>query len=215
MTRRAAAGAATSFLVAALLALACVVLTAATARAASLPVQVSFDNLLPGDVRSTSWPITVPAPARIATATVHQAGTGGVQWTARLCPAGGGACVDLLSATVGTALAQGSYSLQVGVSAGDLQPGQTRTLEARYTLVEVADGWLADTGGSLGGGGQLAMTGLPAVALGITAAGAAGLGGVLVVLARRRQEADADTDQRDPAATGVNEQSATMRETTW
>ncbi|OJV78505.1 MAG: hypothetical protein BGO37_07205 [Cellulomonas sp. 73-92] len=199
MTRRAAAGAATSFLVAALLALACVVLTAATARAASLPVQVSFDNLLPGDVRSTSWPVTVPTPARIATATVHQGGSGGVQWTARLCPAGGGGCVDLMSATVGTPLAQGTYSLQVGVSAGDLQPGQTRTLDARYTLVEVADGWLADTGGPLGGGGgQLAMTGLPAVALGITAVGAAGLGGVLVVLARRRRAAaDADMDRED------------------
>ena len=194
MTRRAAAVAATSFLVAALLALAFVVLTAATARAASLPVQVSFDNLLPGDVRSTSWPISVPAPARIATATVREGGSGGVQWTARLCPTAGGACVDLMSATVGTALAQGDYSMEVGVSAGDLQPGQTRTLEARYTLVEVADGWLADTGGTL------AMTGLPAAALAVVAVLAAGSGALLVFLARRRREQpSADAPGTEPA----------------
>lgn len=210
MTRRAAAGAATSFLVAGLLALACVVLTAATARAASLPVQVSFDNLLPGEVRSTSWPVNVPAPARIATATVLQAGSGGVRWTARLCPAAGGGCVDLLSAATGTALAQGDYSLQVGVSATDLQPGQTRTLEARYTLVEVTDGWLADTGG------QLAMTGVPASALGLTAVGLAGLGWVLVVVARRRRAAPADgADGQHQAPTGAGTQIETMRETTW
>lgn len=184
MTGRLGAGAAASLLVAAVLALACVVLTAGTAQALPLPVQVSFDNLLPGEVRSTSWPVSVPVPARIAAATVHQDAPGGVQWTVRLCPTAGGGCLDLLPATVGTTVAEGEYRVQVGIDAINLQPGQTRTFEARYTLAESGDGWLADTGGAL------AMTGVPALAVALMSVGLAGVGVLLVVLARRRDRGD-------------------------
>lgn len=181
MTGRLGAGAAASLLVAAVLALACVVLTAGTAQAVPLPVQVSFDNLLPGEVRSTSWPVSVPVSARIAAATVHQGAPGGVQWTAQLCPTTGGGCLDLLSATVGTTVAEGEYRMQVGIDAVNLQPGQSRSFEARYTLAEAEDGWLADTGGSL------AMTGVPALALGLVSAALATVGALLVILARRER----------------------------
>lgn len=184
MTGRLGAGAAASLLVAAVLALACVVLTAGTAQALPLPVQVSFDNLLPGEVRSTSWPVSVPVPARIADATMRQDAPGGVQWTARLCPTAGGACLDLLSATVGTTVAEGDYRVQVGIDAVNLQPGQSRSLEARYTLAEAEDGWLADTGGAL------AMTGVPALPVALTSVGLAAVGVLLVVLARRRDRGD-------------------------
>lgn len=193
MTGRLGAGAAASLLVAAVLALACVVLTAGTAQAVPLPVQVSFDNLLPGEVRGTSWPVSVPVPARIAAAAVRQ--DDGVQWTARLCPTAGGACLDLLSATVGTTVAEGDYRVQVGVDATDLQPGQSRSFEARYTLAEAEDGWLADTGGAL------AMTGVPALAVGSVAVLTAAFGAVLVLLARRRRDDEpAHTTGTEPPA---------------
>ncbi len=194
MTGRLGAGAAASLLAATVLALVWVVLTAGTARASALPVQVSFDNLLPGETRSTSWPVSVPVAATIAAATVHQDGADGVRWTVRLCPAAGGGCLDLLSAVAGQAVAQGDYRVQVGLVATDLEPGQSRGLDARYTLTEGADGWLADTGGAL------AMTGTPAMALALTAVALATLGGLLVVVARRRDRDDELAERRSAVA---------------
>ena len=184
MSTRLRSGAAASFALAALLAGASVLLGASSAQALPqpLPLQVSFTDLLPGDVRSTSWPVQVPHPAVIAQAALARAGTGDLRWTAWLCPVAGTACLDLMTAEVGTPLAAGDYELQVGLTVVDLQPGQSQTLEGRYTLVE--DKVLPDTGG---GPGVLASTGAPALSLGLTAVAVAVLGVLLVVLARRRR----------------------------
>ena len=187
MSTRLRSGAATSFALAALLAGASVVLGAGSAQALPQPVplQVSFADLLPGDVRSTSWPVQVPYPAVIAQAALVKAGAGDLRWTARLCPVAGSACLDLLTAGVGTPLAAGDYELQVGLTVVDMQPGQSQSLEGRYTLVE--DGLLAGTGG---GPDVLASTGAPALSLGLTGVVVAVLGLLLVVLAHRRRGGD-------------------------
>lgn len=194
MSKRLHSGAAASFALAALLAGASVLFGASSAQALPLPLplQVSFTDLLPGDVRSTSWPVQVPREAVIAQAVLHKNGAGDLRWTARLCPVAGSACVDLMTAVVGTPLAAGSYELEVGLTVLDMQPGQSQTLEGRYTLVE--DGLLAGTGG---GPGVLASTGTPALSFGLTAVAVAALGLLLVVLARRRR--DDDTTNVPPA----------------
>ena len=197
MTGRLRAGAATSLVVATLLAGASVVLGAGSAQAAPrpLPVQVSFTDLQPGDVRSTSWPVDIAARARIATAVLHQDGSGGVEWSAWLCPVGGATtCLDVMSAGPGTVVAAGAYQMSVGLTVRDLRPGQSQSLEARYTFVQDDDGVLADTsGGRPGHTGLLARTGAAALPLVLTALAAATLGVLLVVLARRRRDDEVPT----------------------
>ncbi|HEY0118127.1 MAG TPA: hypothetical protein VGC04_05040 [Cellulomonas sp.] len=199
MSRRLDTGAATSLVLAAVLACAWVVLGAGSAQALprSLPLQVSFTDLQPGQTRSTSWPVQIPTRARITQAMLRQDGPGGVRWTARLCPVSGAACLDVMTAAVGTSITAGDYLLTVGLTVVDLQPGQSQSLEGRYTLVEDDDGVLADTGGD-GPNGGLASTGLSVLPLGVTALALAALGVLLVVLARRRHEEQAS----DPPAEG-------------
>lgn len=194
MTRRLRTGAATSFLLAALLAVAFVLLGAGTAQAVpqSLPLQVSFTDLQPGDVRSTSWPVRIPQQAKIAQAVLHKDGPGDVQWTAQLCPVSGAGCLDVITAVVGTPIAAGDYTLRVGLTVVELQPGQTQSLEGRYTFVEDDDGLLADTSGPHGRGGALAATGSSVLPVGLTAVAVAALGVLFVVLARRGDDEEAD-----------------------
>lgn len=207
MTIRLRTGAATSLALGALLAGFSVLLGAGSAQAApqALPVQVSFTDLMPGDVRTTSWPVQVGAQARVVTAVVHQEAAGGVLWTARLCPAGGtAACLDVLTIDHGTRIAAGEYVMSVGATVtGALQPGQTRTLEAHYTLVQDDDaardddGLLADTSGSgsstRGHGRSLASTGSAVLPLALSGLAATTVGVVLVVLARRRRDGEPET----------------------
>jgi LPXTG-motif cell wall-anchored protein len=190
MSKRLRSGAAASFALAALLAGASVLLGASSAQALpqALPLQVSFTDLRPGDVRSTSWPVRVPRQTVIAQAALHKDGAGDLRWTARLCPVLGSACLDLMTAVVGTPLAAGAYELEVGLTVLDMPPGQSQSLDGRFILVE--DGLLAGTGG---GGGALASTGFPAQSLGLTAVAVAVLGVLLVVVARRRRD-DSPTD---------------------
>jgi LPXTG-motif cell wall-anchored protein len=200
MSKRLRSGAAASFALAALLAGASVLLGASSAQALpqALPLQVSFTDLLPGDVRSTSWPVQVPRQTVIVQAALHKDGAGDLRWTTRLCPVLGGSCLDLMTAVVGTPVAAGAYELEVGLTVLDMQPGQSQSLEGRFTLVE--DGLPSGTGtgtgtgtGGGGGGGVLASTGFPAQSLGLTAVAVAVLGVLLVVLARRRRD-DSPTD---------------------
>lgn len=199
MARRLRTGAATSLVLAALLAVAFVLLGAGTAQAVpqSLPMQVSFTDLRPGEVRSTSWPVRIPQRARISQAVLRLDGPGDVRWTARLCPVGGAACVDVMTAAVGTPIAAGDYVLAVGLQVVEMQPGMTQSLEGRYMLVQDDDGVLADTSGSFGRGGSrpghggsLAATGLSVLSLGAMALSLGALGVVLVAIVRRRRDSE-------------------------
>ena len=199
MRIRPGTGAATSLALGALLAGASVVLGAGTAQAApqALPVRVSFTELQPGDVRSSSWPVQIAAPAKVASAVLHQDGAPGVRWTARLCPtSGAGTCVDVMTLGQGASVAAGAYVMSVGLTVtGDLQPGQSHSLEARYTFVEDDDGMLADTSGPFGSGRgrSLALTGSAVLPLAASALAATTLGVLLVVLARRRRDDEVPT----------------------
>ncbi|HWJ86427.1 MAG TPA: hypothetical protein VNR62_13425 [Cellulomonas sp.] len=168
-------GPATSFAVAAMLALACVLVGATGAQAVptTVPLEATFAGLLPGSSASRSWPVSVPQQAEVSRAVLHKQGGGDVVWHAELCPTTGTTCVDLMSATVGTAVPAGDYALEVGVVVAELEPGSTQSIEGRFTLVQ--------------SGGELAYTGAQVWTVALASLMAAIVGVLLLVVARRRQ----------------------------
>ncbi|GEL95875.1 hypothetical protein [Cellulomonas composti] len=160
---------------AALLGLASVVgATRAQALPLSIPLEVTFRDMMPGESASHTWQVTVPERAVVSEARLEESGPGEATWTTELCP-GAGACLDLGTLKVGTPLPAGSYDLRVGVTVHELDPGQTQSIEGRYTLV-----------GAPGDDG-LASTGLGAGPLAAAALAFALLGLLLLVVGRRRR----------------------------
>ncbi len=187
-----------SFAAAAALALASTVAGATSAQALprAMPVEVHFRDLRPGSSASTSWALAVPRHAQVAQVAVTRTGTGVARWTATLCPSSGAACINLLAAVRGTSIPAGVYTLRVGVTMVDLDPGDTQSLEARYLLSERE-------------AGPLAATGTAASTLAALAGAAAAAGILLAALGRRRRALD-----DEPAATTTPASSRTIPETT-
>jgi hypothetical protein len=169
---------AASFATAAVLAVVCVLVGATGAQAVptTVPLQATFDGLLPGSSASKSWQFAIPHDAQVTRAVLRKQGPGRAVWHAELCPSAGAPCVDLMTASVGTPVRAGDYALTVGVVVTALEPGSTQSIEGRFTFAQT-DGELAQTGA------QVLATALGSVA-------AAGAGGILVLLARRRQRTE-------------------------
>lgn len=205
MTRRLRAAGAASLTLAVVLAGAGLLAGASGADALPqrVPVAFSFSGLLPGEHRTQTRTTTIARDARVSETLVATSGSTGVTWSAELCRAR--TCVDLLAARRGTTIAAGTYDLVVSVTAGRIAPGAQATLDGRLSLVENDD--LAFTGGddpdddgtdgadddddgtAAGPSGPgLALTGAPAGALAALAAALTGLGGLLVLVGRRRRE---------------------------
>ncbi|MEN0127997.1 MAG: hypothetical protein AAGC49_01055 [Brevundimonas sp.] len=164
------------------LAVACVFVGASGASAlpSSVPLAASFSNLMPGDSASKTWRLVVPQEARVSQAVLNRTGTGVVDWRARMCPTTGGTCVDLMKASVGTPIHAGTYELTVNLTVVELEQSETQSLEGRFTLVEA--------------GGELAHTGAQVWSAALASVLAAGVGILLVLVARRRHR---DPDQPD------------------
>ena len=141
------------------------------------PVDVSFAQMLPGETRSASHPVTIPVRARVVDTAWSTVGAD-AEWTVTLCP--GEACTDWHD-LVGTTLDSGTHSLVTTVRMPDeLEQGATAAASGSITFVE-ADAALPSTGNTL--------------AAGVIGAGIAALvGGIIIILlARRRREDEEET----------------------
>jgi len=160
----------------------CVSLLVAVAGAASasgmprsVPMTAEFTGLTVGESASRYWDVTIPEPAEVATVHVEEVAPETGAWSATLCPAAGGPCVDLLTAARGTQLARGAYRLGIGVTI--LAAGTaTTSIEGRLTFIE-RTGSLAMTGSGL-------LLGLLPIAVATLV-----LGLYLILASRRRREA--------------------------
>lgn len=147
----------------------------------SVPLTAEFTNLEPGDSASHAWRVDIPYDARVQRAVVHRDGSGDATWTATLCHAGGGTCVNLLAGPVGRTLEAGTYDLAVGVTVGAFEPGDSQQIEGQLTFVQRDSGSLAMTGAA------------SLVPLLVAALAAVTVGLLLLVVARRRRSDDSIT----------------------
>jgi LPXTG-motif cell wall-anchored protein len=180
---RSPSGPAASFATAAVLAVVCVLMGATGAQAVptTVPLQATFEGLLPGSSASKSWQFTVPHDAQVTRALLREQGPGGAVWHAQLCPSVGAPCVDLMTASVGTTVPAGDYALTVGVVVTALEPGSTHSVEGRFVFAET--------------GGGLAQTGAQVWSAALASLVAAGVGVALLLLARRRKREEPADDR--------------------
>lgn len=150
-------------------------LTGGAAAASTVPFDVDFGIVMPGETREHRVDVVVPVISTVTTAGWDEIlGTG--VWGAELCDAGD-VCtpVDELA---GTTLQTGTYALVLGLEMPSESDGAATSGRGRIVLTEIpplplADGGLAATGG-----------GLPWIA---GAIGAVAIGGGAAVLLRRRR----------------------------
>ncbi len=177
-----ARGAAGALALAVVLALASAVLGGAAAAADPLPeprFALSFDGMLPGEMRSASTPYTVPVEAVLRAGSVEpiEGSDPGFTWRVRLCGAAG-TCADV---TEGLSVPAGEYLLTTEVTLDPAAEASVRSsIRANLVFVEAP----------VEGPGGLPVTGSPSGALLVLAALATGLGLVLVVLGRRRDDGE-------------------------
>ncbi len=138
----------------------------------ALPVEVSHQQMLPGETRSSTQPFTIPVRARVAATDWSTTGAD-ADWTVALCT--GNECTEWDDLT-GSTLASGTHTLVTTTRMpDDLAQGAAAAASGTLTFVE-ADATLPSTGGTLAAGA-------------IGAAIAAIIGGFIIILiARRRKE---------------------------
>ncbi|MDM7830494.1 hypothetical protein [Cellulomonas edaphi] len=165
---------------AAALALGCVVLGASGSDALpqDVPLHVDFTELHAGAHAEKSWPVSLDYQAEVTSIVVDPVASGGLLWTATLCPTSGADCVDLAALRTGDLLDAGTYQLRVGVTVKQIDPNTSQEFEGRLRVRE-ADAGLAFTGGST-----------TPLLLGALASGVVGV--VLLLVGRRRRQDDAD-----------------------
>jgi len=168
----------------------CVALVASSAQAQTVtaPINLQFADLVPGQTRTQSQPVSLAHDAQISAVSIGEAGDAAVfSWEVALCSASGG-CLSLDDDSKGHAVAHGSYRLEVSVTMSEEGTQQAvDRLDGAVSFVATGSATSTPTGGT----GVLAHTGT-------FVWGAAGLGALLVlvgwffvVVGRRRTERDA------------------------
>ncbi|GAA1844641.1 hypothetical protein ACFQZV_10525 [Microbacterium koreense] len=154
-------------------------LTGGVATATTMPLDVDFGVVPPGQERSAEREVVVPTDAVVQTAGWDARDGDGV-WTADLCSAERCTSVDALA---GAELAAGTYRLVVGVSIPWESDAVPTSADGHIALIELFELPLPDDG--------LAITGatVPWLAAGV---GALALATGTAVLVRRRDREEAD-----------------------
>ena len=155
------------------------VLTGGAATATTMPLDVDFRVVAPGQERSAEREVVVPTDAVVQTAGWDAHDGDGV-WTADFCSAERCTSVDALA---GTEIAAGTYRLVVGVSIPSASDAVPTSAQGHIALIELFELPLTDDG--------LAVTGttVPWLAAG---AGALALAAGTALLVRRRDREEVD-----------------------
>lgn len=146
------------------------------ASATTIPFDVDFGIVMPGEAREARIDVVVPVVSTVTAAGWDHI-TGGGAWGAALCDAGG-VCTPV-DELVGATLQIDTYELVLGITMPEAATGTATAGRGRISLEEIpelplSDGGLAATGGTL-----------PWIAAAI---GAVALGSGAAILLRRRRD---------------------------